>query len=411
MVASLGSVTTDASGNTYKVVLADDFSNGYQTSNWGYAYNGGTYWNGAFDWSSSDVNVRNNEMQVTDTRHADGSWTAGGFNSMKAGQSITYGTVEFDARVEQAQGTQAAILMWPVSDSWPRDGEIDILEVPKNQAMHSSHWEGTDGSHQYSSIFSTIDPSKTHHYAMTWLPNEVTIKVDGQVVARWTDAAAIPDTAMGFGAMGYVAAKGEEWLGDAPDGTTPSVVTTHIDNVVMSQWTGTGPVPKPEPTPAPAPLVDTTPVVKTIGSGSDALVLKITQDVYKVGAQYTVSVDGKQIGGTLTAGAAQGSGQTDVITVKGDWAAGAHKVTVTFLNDTWGGTSATDSNLHVTGMTYNGKAVAGGTADLMSNGPVDLAFTEAAALPPAPPPPPPTGTGAIPALFGTPGTWGQAAKV
>ncbi|MFC7693942.1 family 16 glycosylhydrolase [Paeniroseomonas aquatica] len=245
MVASIGSIATDAAGNTYKVVLADDFSAGYKASNWGYGYNGGTYWNGAFTWSSSDVNVRNGEMQVTDTRQADGSWTAGGFNSMQAGQSITYGTVEFDARVEAAQGTQAAILMWPVSDTWPRDGEIDILEAPKNQAMHSSHWEGADGSHQYSSIFSTIDPSKTHRYAMTWLPNEVTIKVDGQVVARWTDAAAIPDTAMGFGAMGYVAAQGEDWLGGAPDSTTPSVVTTYIDNVVMSQWTGTGGTPTP----------------------------------------------------------------------------------------------------------------------------------------------------------------------
>ncbi|MFC7693941.1 carbohydrate-binding domain-containing protein [Paeniroseomonas aquatica] len=118
--------------------------------------------------------------------------------------------------------------------------------------------------------------------------------------------------------------------------------------------------------------MDTTPVVKTIGSGSDTLMLKLTQDVYKAGAQYTVSVDGKQIGGTLTAGAAEGSGQTDVITVKGDWAAGAHTVTVNFLNDTWGGTSTTDSNLYVTGITYNGKALADGTADLMSNGPVDF---------------------------------------
>ena len=43
---------------------------------------------------------------------------------------------------------------------------------------------------------------------------------------------------MGFGAMGYVAAVGEEWLGDAPDRTTPDVITTHIDNVNRSQWNG-----------------------------------------------------------------------------------------------------------------------------------------------------------------------------
>ena len=58
------------------------------------------------------------------------------------------------------------------------------------------------------------------------------------MVAEWTDPAAIPDTAMGFGAMGYVAAVGEEWLGDAPDRTTPDIITTHIDNVNRSQWNG-----------------------------------------------------------------------------------------------------------------------------------------------------------------------------
>src|SRR3954469_20450242 len=197
MVSAVGTTATDISGNTYRVVLADDFSAGYQAANWGNAFNGGTYWNGAFTWSSADVAVRSGEMQVTDTRHADGSWTAGGFNSFLAGQTITYGTVEFDARVEAAQGTQAAILMWPASNAWPRDGEIDILEAPRNQAMHSTHWQASDGSHQYNPVFSSFDPSLAHHYKMVWLPNLLTIEIDGQVVAAWTASAEIPTTAMG----------------------------------------------------------------------------------------------------------------------------------------------------------------------------------------------------------------------
>jgi hypothetical protein len=412
MVSAVGTTSADTSGNTYRVVLSDDFSNGYQTSKWGPAFGGGTYWNGAFSWSSADVGVRNGELQVTDTRHADGSWTAGGFSSFKAGNTITYGTVEFEARVEQAQGTQAAILMWPASDAWPRDGEIDILETPKTVPMHSSHWEGSDGSHQYDSIFSDYDPGQTHHYKMTWLPSVLTIEVDGKVVASWTDPAAIPDTAMGFGAMGYVAASGEAWLGGGPDGSTPNVVTTHIDNVVMSQWvsgsgnytggggTGAKPPVVNEPTPKPAD-----PVAKTIGSGSDTLVLKISQDAWQGNATYTISVDGKQVGGTLTAGASHAAGLNDVITVKGNWGAGAHKVTVNFTNDAYGGSSATDRNLHVDGITFNGVALASGSADLNSNGPVDFAFSKAAAVvtpPPVVDPPVTTtpGTATPPAQFG-----------
>ena len=148
-----------------------------------------------------------------------------------------------------------------------------------------------------------------------------------------------------------------------------------------------------------APVVNTTPVTQTIGSGNDALVLKISQDAYLTGAQYTVSVDGKQVGGTLTAGASHAAGQDDTITVKGDWAAGSHKVTVNFLNDAFGGSSATDRNLHVDGISFNGKAIAAGTADLNANGPVDFSFSQVASTAP------------VPAQFGAPGAWGQDSLV
>ena len=50
------------------------------------------------------------------------------------------------------------------------------------------------------------------------------------------------------------------------------------------------------------------------------MVLKVSQDAYQGDAQYVVRVDGKQIGGTLTAQALHSSGLSDMITVKGDWA-------------------------------------------------------------------------------------------
>ncbi|WP_135468734.1 carbohydrate-binding domain-containing protein [Crenalkalicoccus roseus] len=93
----------------------------------------------------------------------------------------------------------------------------------------------------------------------------------------------------------------------------------------------------------------------TVGAGPDALVLRITQDHYLGDAQYTVKVNGVQIGGTLTAQALRGSGTYDTVTVKGDWAAGDHTLTLTFLNDAWGGSRALDRNLYLEGATYNGQ--------------------------------------------------------
>lgn len=131
------------------------------------------------------------------------------------------------------------------------------------------------------------------------------------------------------------------------------------------------------------------PVVQTVGAGADALVLRVSQDAWQGSAQYTVSVDGKQVGGTLTAGALRSSDLTDTITVKGDWAAGTHKVEVKLLNDAYGGSAAADRNLFVEGATYNGAdlRVDIGIPDAR---PGAFSFTEAAA-PTAPTAPPAAG--------------------
>ncbi len=166
-----------------------------------------------------------------------------------------------------------------------------------------------------------------------------------------------------------------------------------MKGIVSGLAKGSGSTPNPTPPgptpPNPAPGGG---INKVIGTGSDSLVLKISQDAWNGSAQYTISVDGKQVGGTLTASASHAAGQDDIITVKGDWAPGAHKVAVNFINDAWGGTAAADRNLHVDGITYNGTALAKGTADLLRAGPVDFTFTDGA-ITPAPTPAPGTGTG------------------
>nr|WP_254452821.1 carbohydrate-binding domain-containing protein [Roseicella sp. DB1501] len=104
--------------------------------------------------------------------------------------------------------------------------------------------------------------------------------------------------------------------------------------------------------------------------------MKISQEAYQGSAQYTVAVDGKQIGDTQTAGALYGSGG-DTITLLGDFGADAHTVTVTFLNDAWGGSADKDRNLHVDGITLNDTEVEGAVATLGTTG--STSFTVKAA--------------------------------
>ena len=147
----------------------------------------------------------------------------------------------------------------------------------------------------------------------------------------------------------------------------------------------------PAPTPAPTPTPPTTGVTTRVGTGSDTLVLKITQDAYQGDSQYAVFVDGKQIGGTVTAKALHNSGQADTLEIKGDWGVGNHNVSVQLLNDLYGSSWDQDRNVWVESATYNGAAVANSKLSVASSTPQGFTVNDTTAAPaPAPTPTPPT---------------------
>jgi predicted xylan-binding protein with Ca-dependent carbohydrate-binding module len=147
------------------------------------------------------------------------------------------------------------------------------------------------------------------------------------------------------------------------------------------------------PVPSGAGSNDTTsPGAVSVGDGPDTLKLGMAEDAYQGDAQFTVSVDGKQIGGTQTTTARIAEGQSQEFDVHGNFGSGSHTVSVKFLNDQIGdfypsGTpglpaqgqwavDTTDRNLYVTGMTLNGGAPAGGTPwELSSEGSKDFSVT------------------------------------
>ncbi len=114
----------------------------------------------------------------------------------------------------------------------------------------------------------------------------------------------------------------------------------------------------------------------TVGSGLDTLALKVSEDAYRGNAQFTVSVDGQQVGGVLTASALHGSGTSDTVNVLGNWAAGPHSVSVNFLNDAWGGSAGADRNLYVDSAAFNGTAVSGASLALHASGPQGFSLTD-----------------------------------
>jgi beta-glucanase (GH16 family) len=91
--------------------------------------------------------------------------------------------------------------------------------------------------------------------------------------------------------------------------------------------------------------------------GDANLVVRVSEDAWNGDAQFTVKVDGVQVGGTQTTTASHNAGEWQDIALAGTWGAGPHTVDVTFLNDGWGGSAATDRNLYVQSVTINGDTV------------------------------------------------------
>jgi hypothetical protein len=110
------------------------------------------------------------------------------------------------------------------------------------------------------------------------------------------------------------------------------------------------------------------PAALTIGTGPDTLALLVSEDAWQGNAQFTVSVDGHQIGGTQTATASHAAGQTQTFDVKGIFAAGNHTATVSFLNDAYGGTPTEDRNLYVIGATIDNNVISAATLTELTTG-------------------------------------------
>ena len=159
--------------------------------------------------------------------------------------------------------------------------------------------------------------------------------------------------------------------GTAPVGTytnTGTVTFTLTDHPLIFEVTTGGTTGGGNP-----PASTSTPTL-VVGAGGDDLVLTVAEQAWTGDAQFIVSVDGRQIGGVLTATAAAATGSTEAIHILGNFGGGGHTVGVNFVNDAYGGNPAADRNLFVTGATIDGAAVANSSLALMGQGTQTLGF-------------------------------------
>jgi len=115
-----------------------------------------------------------------------------------------------------------------------------------------------------------------------------------------------------------------------------------------------------------------------LATAASPLVLQLSEDAWQGDAQFTVAVDGKTLGAAQAVTALHAKGAVQDFAFGTAMAAGTHDVAVSFLNDAYGGTAATDRNLYVSAVDANGKAMAGTTATLLSTATQHFAVVVAA---------------------------------
>ena len=148
---------------------------------------------------------------------------------------------------------------------------------------------------------------------------------------------------------------GVQFLNDAWGGTAATDRNLYVSAVALDGQAS-----------AAAPVAQMANGTAHMATGASPLVLQLSEDAYGGDAQFTVAVDGKTLGAAQAVSASHGAGAVQNFAFAQAMAAGAHDVAVSFLNDAWGGTAATDRNLYVQAIDANGAALPGTAASLMT---------------------------------------------
>jgi len=108
-----------------------------------------------------------------------------------------YGMYSVRMKSDPVAGYKTAFLLWPDSENWPEDGEIDFPEGSLDSTVGAyMHYQGATSGGQQDGYSSNTTYTSWHTYTLEWTPKYVEFLVDGQVIGDSTDTANIPDTPM-----------------------------------------------------------------------------------------------------------------------------------------------------------------------------------------------------------------------
>jgi hypothetical protein len=187
----------------WKQVYAEDFGTAVPVGGFpGTAYGAhwGVYNDGWLDRSKNGTYMPSKTMSVHDGVmdyyiHSENGVHMVAAPWVKTTKGQTYGRYSVRFRSEALPGYKTAWLLWPDSERWPDDGEIDFPEgnLGANDTIHAfAHYASATGGQD---AFSTNKTYASWHTAtIEWTPGKVVFILDDVVIG--TSTKNVPATAM-----------------------------------------------------------------------------------------------------------------------------------------------------------------------------------------------------------------------
>ncbi|MFM9006837.1 MAG: family 16 glycosylhydrolase [Flavobacteriales bacterium] len=229
---------------TWQLIWSDEFSGeSLNTNNWAYAYGNGGWGNNEWQYytnAAENIEVSNGALKITARHEGTGptEYTSARIIT-KDRFEFQYGKVEARMKLPLGQG------LWPafwtlganIDDvSWPRCGEIDIMEHVNNEySTHGAvHWY--NNGHSFTGQSTSVDPTEYHVYGVIWEANQIRWFVDGIQFYQFNIQASnqSDDAFMNPMYLLLNLAVGGNWPG-YPDATTPFPSSMLVDYVRVYQ--------------------------------------------------------------------------------------------------------------------------------------------------------------------------------
>jgi len=271
--------------------------------------------------------------------------TAGSFSQL-------YGYFEMNAKLDSAAGTNAAFWLLPADGSWPPELDAEeVLGSSPTTLVNTAHSQA-GGSHTANPHWSNVADTSAgfHTYGVDWEADKITWYFDGKQTAQEATPGDMHKPM--FMLLSNMAGSSSSWIGQPAAGTNTSMQVNWVHAYASNPYANGAAPSSPagsassSNTAQPAPAATITTAGGTTAAVS-TLTLHLSEDAWQGNAQFLVSVDGKALNAATEVTALHKDGSVQDFAFAGSFGAGPHDVAVSFLNDAYGGSAATDRNLYV----------------------------------------------------------------